>query len=97
MERGAGNVFHDGYVSENLLCLGYMFCNRGFRIKSAYFESFAVDQVRVVIKWWWYELAASLGGVNCGVVISKEVECFRKKIGCGFGKWCIPVFKFCQT
>ena len=42
-------------------------------MKSAYFESFTVDQVAVVIKWWQCELAASSGGVNCGMVIPKEV------------------------
>ena len=37
-------------------------------MKSAYFESFTVDQVGVVIRSWWCELAASSGGVNCGLV-----------------------------
>ena len=40
-----GNFFHDGYASENMLSWIYdgMFCNRGFRMKSVYFESFTVD------------------------------------------------------
>ena len=42
-------------------------------MQSAYFESFTVDQVEVVIRWWQCELAASSGGVNCGVFFPKEV------------------------
>ena len=48
-----------------------MFCNTDFTMKSTYFESFTVDQVGVVIRWWRCELAASSGGVHCGVVITK--------------------------
>ena len=48
-----------------------MFCNRGFRM--GHFESFTVDEVGVLRWLWWCELASSSRGVDCGVVIPKEV------------------------
>ena len=61
-------------------------------MKSAYFESFTVVKVGIVRWWWWWcELAASSGGVNCGVVIPKDIfvnhvaTVFEKGVGLGGG------------
>ena len=65
-------------------------------MKSAYFESFTVVKVGIVRWWWWWwwwcELAASSGGVNCGVVIPNYAAfvvhvatVFEKGVGLGGG------------
>ena len=61
-------------------------------MKSAYFKSFTVVKVGVVRWWWWCELAASSGGVNCGVVLIPKyafvvhvATVFEKGVGLGGG------------